>query len=1086
MDAKAGLGGGAGSAERSLLESLKEAAREVQRALNRHAADVAAEAAASKAAAGLPFARKAGGEGPIPCRPSSAAAGAKALATTRTVPHAVSPFSSHSPSSRGRPGTSAGMSTSGRGPTNPLTAAQLREEAELEQRLQRFVFSRDGAQLANARLGLTDLVHAKMADLMRRHLAASDKTVGQSGGHGKTVGQSGAGGANVATFLAAAERLGALHAAAKAEKAAAAAATSELEMVKAKCKSLAEESSTLRATLSSTAAASATAAAASLASADADRQGQQIAGGRGTSARRSAGASARTPGHPSAKIVAHRETAPKDSEDVAADVAAAEARAAAAEASLTEARRMISKAQASEAAQEKRAATLMKETSELRARLATLTAQATEAKAAAADAESKAAAAAGAIDAATRSATPSPRISSSSAGFVRHTAEAATQAASPGIDAADAAALPEAVARGDPALAAALEAAETAHQLEAEARKEAQAALAAAEEKLLRLSVAASRADRGDKKDAGTVPDEETLRGDLRAREEEVEALRARAEAAERVSEDLRMRAEAAERASEDLRMRAEAAERAEATAQSATEAAERALRAARAKADAAAAAEAVSARASERGKEGAGHRTSSDAAVCPKCVAAAPAPAGIEPTTPPCVGLVSPASPLARLVASKTPRPGSAPTAVFQREKENPEHPVGNPWPDVSEYTRLKDANAELRAAAERSAASLASARSALRATEDALAADRHALKTAEGALAAERALSQRAGAELRSARDAATALETRLQARIMDLTARHGDVEAAWRAREEALEEEASSMRRRLTDAEARAGLAEAASAAAEDEKNTRDRGTLEALREELERERDALRKERQTVNAMGMLTKTRTLKFEMAGERVDDVIFGGGGGGAGGARPGSARGSRPGSADQIGRLQRQVKELHARHNEVAHRLAAASEQLEESRDETHVLRESLARSEAMTKEQAMLIDLLQSRVELLERSLNAAQGITVDRTYNHGQVRSPVKDHTGRADVRINAVRQDVEHARVLAKKASTSPGGFDPGATGTTHAGSLRKCTGASRSTYLLKDRGSAAAALAAARAGAAAAAEVSREVRARAS
>jgi hypothetical protein len=35
-------------------------------------------------------------------------------------------------------------------------------------------------------------------------------------------------------------------------------------------------------------------------------------------------------------------------------------------------------------------------------------------------------------------------------------------------------------------------------------------------------------------------------------------------------------------------------------------------------------------------------------------------------------------------------------------------------------------------------------------------------------------------------------------------------------------------------------------------------------------------------------------------------------------------------------------------------------------------HVLRESVGRSEAMTGEQAMLIELLQSRVDLLERSL------------------------------------------------------------------------------------------------------------------
>ena len=77
-------------------------------------------------------------------------------------------------------------------------------------------------------------------------------TNGNSNGNSGGGGGGGGGGGNgtTRTFLAAAERLGELHAAALAERSAAAAMRSELEMSRAKCKSLAEESSLLRDALS--------------------------------------------------------------------------------------------------------------------------------------------------------------------------------------------------------------------------------------------------------------------------------------------------------------------------------------------------------------------------------------------------------------------------------------------------------------------------------------------------------------------------------------------------------------------------------------------------------------------------------------------------------------------------------------------------------------------------------------------------------------------------------------------------------------------------------------------------------------------
>lgn len=231
----------------------------------------------------------------------------------------------------------------------------------------------------------------------------------------------------------------------------------------------------------------------------------------------------------------------------------------------------------------------------------------------------------------------------------------------------------------------------------------------------------------------------------------------------------------------------------------------------------------------------------------------------------------------------------------------------------------------------------------------------------------------------------------------------------------------------------------------------------------------------------------------------------MFSGGGGGKGGgggtgARPGSAR-SRPGSArsDEVGRLQRQIKELHLRHNEVQHRLAAATEHLEESRDEVHVLRDSLGRSEAMTAEQAMLIELLQSRVDLLERSLAAAHGITTapggcSSPYKSGAAGNTPRSPS-RADERINAVRQNVDVMRTVANGGSggggAAAGSFAMRSARSALAASHGSASGiksSSRSTvgtYLLKDHESAAAALAVAQGGPRAAVEVSREVQARA-
>jgi hypothetical protein len=88
---------------------------------------------------------------------------------------------------------------------------------------------------------------------------------------------------------------------------------------------------------------------------------------------------------------------------------------------------------------------------------------------------------------------------------------------------------------------------------------------------------------------------------------------------------------------------------------------------------------------------------------------------------------------------------------------------------------------------------------------------------------------------------------------------------------------------------------------------------------------------------------MTKTRTLKFEMTGGVYDGGggpfgAVGGGdaGGGGGGSRPGSAARSRPGSAnDQAGKLQRQIKELHSRHNEAQHAHAVGQHHRRLSRD-------------------------------------------------------------------------------------------------------------------------------------------------------
>jgi len=149
---------------------------EVQRALGHYASNASAAAhpfaknAAAAAASGTDLSAAAASLG-MPSQPSSARP-SSAGGRPRTAA-AQAPRRSESGPIAVRPSTSAG-NFSGAASTSAAAAA---EEAELEQRLQRFVFSRDAAQLANARLGLTDLVQAKVAELMRKQLTATDKAI---------------------------------------------------------------------------------------------------------------------------------------------------------------------------------------------------------------------------------------------------------------------------------------------------------------------------------------------------------------------------------------------------------------------------------------------------------------------------------------------------------------------------------------------------------------------------------------------------------------------------------------------------------------------------------------------------------------------------------------------------------------------------------------------------------------------------------------------------------------------------------------------------------------------------------------------